>query len=105
MRGTILSVSIAAAAFAGPSAASTPGEWANLDRRVTGACIAMSGLARPAVLKRKISTSDVIGVEVRMVRGTDDRGRFQRKICVFDRRTSRTEVHDAGGWFGDTVRP
>ena len=87
------------------ASASTPAAWEQMDRNVVRACIAMSDLARPQVLARKISTADVIGVEVRMLRGTDNRGRFQRKICIFDRRTSRTEVHDAAGWFGQTVRP
>ena len=85
--------------------ASTPDSWANMDTRVNRACIAMSGLARPTVLARKISTSDTLGVEIRMVRGYDDRNRFQRKICVFKRSNSRTEVHDAGSWFGSAVTP
>ena len=95
-----LGLSLAAAAYA-----STSESWANLDTRVNRACIAMSGLARPTVLARKISTSDALGVEVRMVRGYDDRNRFQRKICVFRRSNSRTEVHDAGSWFGASVTP
>ena len=85
--------------------ASTPESWANMDRRVNGACIAMSGLARPQVLAQKISFSDVIGTEIRMVRGYDNRGRFHRMLCAFNRRTGRTEVKDVGGWFGTTVRP
>lgn len=85
--------------------ASTPESWAQLDRRVTRACIAMSGLARPQVLAKKISFSDTIGVEARMIRGTDNRGRMQRMLCAFDRRTGRTEVQEAGGWLGASVRP
>ena len=96
---------LALAGFATASSASTSESWANLDRSVNRACIAMSGLARPEILKKKISTSDAVGVEIRMLRGTDDRGRFHRKICIRDRQTSRTEVHDAGGWFGSTVKP
>ncbi len=85
--------------------ASTPESWANLDTRVNRACIATSGLARPQVLGQKVSYSDTIGVEVRMIRGYDSRNRFHRKICAFNRRTSRTEVQDAGSWFGASVRP
>ena len=99
---------LAALAFVGlatASSASTPDSWANLNSRVNRACVAMSGLAYPQILAQKISTSDAAGVEIRLVRGTDDRNRFHRKICVYNRRTSRTEVHDAGGWFGATVKP
>ncbi len=85
--------------------ASTPGSWAQLNTRVNRACIAMSDLARPTVLAHRVSTSDALGVEIRMVRGYDSRNRFHRKICVFRRSNSRTEVHDAASWFGATVRP
>lgn len=93
-------IGLSAAAFA-----STEEAWANLDTRVNRACIAMSGLARPQVLKQKVSYSDVIGIEVRMLRGTDDKGKFHRKLCAFNRKTSRTEVQDAGGWWGSSVKP
>ena len=92
-------------AITAAASASTPDSWANLDTRVNRACIAMSGLARPSVLARKISTSDAVGAEVRLIRGYDDRNRFHRKVCVFRRSNSRTEVHDAGTWFGSTVQP
>lgn len=90
---------------AAAASASTPQAWANLEQRVNRACIAMSGLARPQVLAQKISTSDAVGVEVRLIRGYDNRNRFHRKICVFNRSNSRTEVHDAAGWFGASVKP
>ena len=86
------------------TSASTPEAWAQLDQRVVRACIAMSGLSRPQVLARKISFSDTIGIEVRMLRGVE-RGVMQRKLCAYNRRTGRTEVQDAGGWFGTTVKP
>ena len=86
------------------STASTPDSWAQLDQRVVRACIAMSGLSRPEVLARKISYSDVIGIEVRMVRGIE-KGRMQRKLCAYNRRTGRTEIQDAGSWWGGTTRP
>lgn len=98
-------IALCAAAISATAGASTPEAWANLETRVNRACIAMSGIARPEVLKQKISTSDTIGVEIRLIRGYDNRRRFLRKICVFDRRTSRTEVHDAAGWFGASVKP
>ena len=106
MRIALATSALLATALAIPtsSSASTPDAWAQLDRRVVRACIAMSGLSRPEVLARKVSYSDVIGIEVRMLRGVE-RGRMQRKLCAYNRRTGRTEVQDAGGWFGNTVRP
>ena len=95
---------IAAAVLPLSASASTPESWAQLDQRVVRACIAMSGLSRPEVLARKISFSDVIGVEMRMIRGME-KGRMQRKLCAYNRRTSRTEVQDAGSWWGGTTRP
>ena len=95
---------IAAAVLPLSASASTPESWAQLDQRAVRACIAMSGLSRPEVLARKISFSDVIGIEVRMVRGVEN-GRMQRKLCAYNRRTGRTEVQDAGGWWGGTTRP
>lgn len=98
--------SIVAMVFLSVSAhASTPDSWANLDQRVNRACIAMSGLPRPQVLAQKISFSDAIGTEIRLVRGTDSKGRFRRMLCAFDRKTSRTEVKEVGGWFGSAAKP
>jgi|GEM_PF-5381322 len=96
---------LAVAASASIAYASTPESWANLDIRVNRACIAMSDLSRPQVLAQKISFSDAIGTELRMIRGYDSRKRFHRKVCAYNRRTGRTEVHEASGWFGSTVRP
>ena len=95
---------LAAAILPMAASASTPDSWAQLDQRVVRACIAMSGLSRPEVLARKISFSDVIGIEVRMMRGVE-KGRMQRKLCAYNRGTGRTEVQDAGGWWGGTTRP
>ncbi len=91
--------------LSGSASASTPGAWAALDQRVNRACIAMSGLSRPQVLAQKISFSDAIGTEVRMIRGTDSRGRYHRKLCAFNRSSGRTEVQDAAGWLSPSVKP
>ena len=40
-----------------------------------------------------------------MIRGYDDRNRFHRMLCAFNRRTSRTEVNDVGSWFGSVTKP
>lgn len=100
-----LATSVAAMILSASAGASTPESWANMDQRVNRACIAMSGLSRPQVLAQKVSFSDAIGTEMRMIRGTDSRGRFHRMICAFNRKTSRTEVKDVGGWFGTSVKP
>ena len=85
--------------------ASAPGEFEKMNIRANRACVAMSGLARPELLAKKISFSDVIGTEVRMIRGTDKRGRMQRLLCAFNRSTGRTEIQPADVWNGPTIRP
>jgi hypothetical protein len=85
--------------------ASTPEAWAQMNTRVNRACVAMSGLKRPQLLAKKISFSDVIGVEIRQIRGTDDRGRMKRLLCAYNRSTGRAEMQDADNWNGPTIRP
>ncbi|MEO6248483.1 MAG: hypothetical protein ABIO85_07865 [Sphingomicrobium sp.] len=85
--------------------ASTPAAWNQMNTRVNRACVAMSGLTRPVLLAKKISFSDVIGTEVRMIRGTDKSGRAKRLLCAYNRTTGRTEVQDADGWNGATATP
>ncbi len=85
--------------------ASTPQAWEQMNTRANRACVAMSGLARPQLLAKKISFSDVIGVEVRQLRGTDDRGRTKRLLCAYNRSTGRTEVQDADVWNGPVTKP
>lgn len=87
------------------AAASTPDAWAEMERSVNRACVAVSGIDRPQILAHKVSTSDEIGVEIRLMRGYDREKRFHRKVCVFHRGTGRAEAHDAAGWFGPPVRP
>lgn len=94
-----------AAALTSPLRASTPGSWAQVNQRANRACVAMSGLARPQLLGARISYSDAIPVEARMIRGFDKRGQFKRLICLFDRRTSRTEVQEAPSWNAPAVNP
>lgn len=86
------------------ASASTPESGAQLDQCVVRACIAMSGLSRPEVLARNISFSDMIGIEVRMMRGLE-KGRMQPKLCAYNRRSGRTEAQDAGAWRGSATRP
>jgi len=91
--------------IAGSAHASTPAAWDAMNQRANRACVAMSGLARPELLAKKISFSDVIGSEIRMIRGTDKRGRMQRLLCAYNRSTGRTEIQPADVWNGPTVRP
>lgn len=85
--------------------ASTPAAWNQMNTRVNRACVAMSGLSRPVLLAKKISFSDVIGTEVRMIRGSDKAGRTKRLLCAYNRSTGRTEVQDADAWNGASTRP
>lgn len=85
--------------------ASAPGEFEKMNVRANRACVAMSNLARPQLLAKKISFSDVIGIEIRQIRGLDDRGRMKRLLCAYNRSTGRTEVQDGDNWNGPTTRP
>lgn len=95
-------MTIGALALAGAASASSPGEWAALDKRVNGACIAMSGLQYPVVSPSPIRFSDAIGIEARLVRGYNVvRGRRvnQRLLRAFNRATGRAEVQPAQAWW------
>lgn len=100
-----LMATVALMAVAGSSQASTPAAWDAMNQRANRACIAMSGLARPELLAKKISFSDVIGIEVRMIRGVDNRGQAKRLLCAYNRSSGRTEIQDGGNWYGPTIKP
>lgn len=85
--------------------ASTPQAWDQMNQRVNRACVAMSGLSRPELLAKKISFSDTIGTEIRMIKGADKRGRMQRLLCAYDRKSGRAEVQEADVWNGPVTRP
>ena len=86
-------------------AASTADSWKQFDQRSGRACLAMSGLARPELLASKNSFSDVIGIDLRMIRGRDAKGHMKQLLCAYNRRSGRVEVQDAGNWSGPTVKP
>jgi hypothetical protein len=100
-----LTAFLGATVLASSAQASTPEAWAQLNTKTNRACVAMSGLSRPQLLAKKISFSDVIGVEIRQIRGVDNRGRMKRLLCAYNRSTGRAEVQDADNWNGPTVRP
>lgn len=103
MHKAILATGLLVAATGAP--ASTPASWDAMNQRANRACVAMSGLARPELLAKKISFSDTIGVEIRQLRGTDKRGRMQRLLCAYNRSTGRAEIQAADVWNGPTTRP
>ena len=96
---------LAAGTLISTADASAPGEFEKMNVRANRACVAMSNLARPQLLAKKISFSDVIGVEIRQIRGVDNRGRMKRLLCAYNRSTGRTEVQDGDNWNGPTTRP
>lgn len=87
------------------AAASTPAAWDQMNQRVNRACVAMSGLSRPELLAKKISFSDTIGTEIRMIRGADKRGKMKRLLCAYDRKSGRAEVQETDVWNGPVTRP
>lgn len=100
-----ISALLAPVLLASTAHASAPGEFEKMNVRANRACVAMSGLSRPQLLTKQISFSDVIGVEIRQIRGTDNRGRMKRLLCAYNRSTGRTEVQDGDNWNGPTTRP
>jgi hypothetical protein len=99
-------LTVAAAATLGGSAhGSTPAAWDQMNQRANRACVAMSGLSRPLLLAKKISFSDVIGVEIRQLRGVDSRGRMKRLLCAYNRSSGRTEIQEGDNWLGPTIKP
>ena len=94
---------IAAAGIAASSVAataSTPQAWQQLDRRVTRACIAASGLAQAKIVVDKASFSDRVPVELRIVEGYNRQSVIDVKLCAFDRRTGRATTTDGAGRLG-----
>ena len=77
-------------------AASTPDSWKQLDQRSGRACIAMSGLDRPELLASKTSFSDVIGIDLRMIRGRDAKGHMKRLLCAYNRCSGRAATVASG---------
>ncbi|MEG3153633.1 hypothetical protein [Sphingomonas sp. RB1R13] len=96
---------VLALVFASSLAASTPESWKQLDRKSGRTCIAISGLARPELLAFKNSFSDVIGIDLRMIRGRDAKGHMKRLLCAYNRSSGRAEIQDGKNWLGPTVQP
>ena len=88
-------------AVAGPASASTEAAWKASGRSGRAACIAAANLLHPTV-SAPVGFSDRTGYDVMLVRGTY-RQRFMKgakgtMLCLYDRRTHRTEAVEAKGW-------
>lgn len=94
---------LAAIVLLAPTAAGASGKeaWAALDRETAAACTAAAGLLDPTV-SAPLRFSDGFGVDARLVRGTWPQAHMQGRegtmLCLYDRRTRRTEVQPADGW-------
>lgn len=94
-------VAAAILALAGTTAqASSPQAWAALDRQVSRACLAASGLTRAKILTDKASFSDRVPVELRIVEGYNRQSVIDVKLCAYDRRTRRAATVDGAGRLG-----
>ncbi len=92
-------------ALMSPVSASTPVAWDQMNQRANRQCVAISGLSRPILLAKRISFSDTIGVDVRQLRGLDNRGRTKRLLCAYNRSTGRAEIQEGDNWNGPTTKP
>ena len=86
--------------MAGSAAASTPAAWAQMDRQVTRACIAASGLKQAKIIADKASFSDRVPVELRIVEGYNRGNVIDVKLCAYDRRTKRATTVEGVGRLG-----
>lgn len=85
---------------AGAATASTPHAWAQLDRQVSRACIAASGLQRAKIVADKASFSDRVPVELRIVEGYNRQSVIDVRLCAYDRRTRRATTVEGVGRLG-----
>lgn len=96
-----MSVSFVTMAILATSAvASTPESWRQLDRQVSRACIAASGLSQAKIVTDKASFSDRVPVELRIVEGYNRQSVIDVKLCAYDRRTRRATTTDGAGRLG-----
>ena len=100
---TKLTVSLAvvtAAMLSTTALASTPESWRQLDRQVSRACVAASGLAQAKIVTDKASFSDRVPVELRIVEGYISQSVIDVNLCAYDRRTRRATTTDGAGRLG-----
>jgi hypothetical protein len=91
-----------AVVLAAPAAASTPAEYAKLDRETARACIAASAFRNAAIAPAALRFSDRTGVDARWVSGTYPqphmKGAKGVALCLYDRRRKVAETVDAKLW-------
>ena len=80
--------------------ASTSESWRQLDRQVSRACIAASGLSQAKIVIDKASFSDRVPVELRIVEGYNRQSVIDVKLCAYDRRTRRASTTEGTGRLG-----
>lgn len=95
-----LFVMVTLAMVSGGAAASTPAAWAQMDRQVTRACLAASGLKQAKIIADKASFSDRVPVELRIVEGYNRGNVIDVKLCAYDRRTKRATTVEGVGRLG-----
>jgi len=101
MNKLTVSLTLAVATSLATSAlASTPESWRQLDRQVSRACIAASGLSRAKIITDKASFSDRVPVELRIVEGFNRQLVIDVKLCAYDRRTRRATTTEGTGRLG-----
>jgi len=95
--GLVALVLVAAA----PAAASTEAAWKASARNGREACIATARLLWPTV-SAAVGFSDRTGYDAMLVRGIYPqkfmKGATGTMLCLYDRRTHRTEAVEAKGW-------
>ena len=75
--------------------ASSPQSWRALDKRVSERCAQVSQLRKVHIQPEKVSFSDSIAIELRMLVGTNVKGRKVSMHCAYNRRTGVAEVQEA----------
>jgi hypothetical protein len=63
--------------------------------RINRACVAVSGLARPELVAKKISCLNALCLEILLLRSTDRRGQMPRLLCACGRSTRQVEIQPA----------
>ena len=92
---------VMAVLLASPAAASTREAWNASVRNGREACIAAAHLLRP-IVSAPVGFSDRTGYDAMLVTGTYPqkfmKGAKGTMLCLYDRRTHRTEAVEARGW-------
>lgn len=100
MRPKTIAIALTACAAASSTVtavrASSPGAWAEFDKRVTRSCLAAAGFrnARPSPI---IGFDDRVG-KVAVLVSDRSRGSNNAKLCLYDKATRRAYVDNADGW-------